>query len=89
VEQEKIEKLTLKNFKYGVYGVYINNVLLVMEIKDIYYEEDVRLVLWLLNGKTVDITGVAWKLQEGIEDELQFKDINDNTIIITNNHNKF
>ena len=98
MEQKKIEKLTLENFKQGVYGVYINNVLLVMEIKDIDYEEDVKLVLWLLNGKTIDISRVAWRLQEDIEDEdlggivedeLHFKDICDNAVVITNNPNKF
>jgi len=95
---EKMEKLTLDNFKQGTYGVYINNVLSIMEIKDIDYEEDVKLVLWLPNGGEIVITGSAWELQEDIEsedfdgiveDEIHFKDIHDNTIIITNNPNKF
>ncbi len=96
MEQEKIEKLTLDNFKQGEYGVYINNVLLIMEIKDIDYEEDVYLTLLLPNGDRIEL-GV-WKLQEDIEDEdlggivedeLHFKDIHDNVVIITNNPNKF
>ena len=98
MEQEKIEKLTLDNFPQGEYGVYINNVLSIMELKDIDYEEDVKLVLWLPNGGTIGIIGSAWKLQEDIEDEdlggivedeLHFKDIHDNVVIITNNPNKF
>ena len=96
MEQEKIEKLTLDNFKQGEYGVYINNVLLIMEIKDIDYEEDVYLTLLLPNGDRIEL-GV-WKLQEDIEDEdfggivedeLHFKDPGNNTIVITNNPNKF
>jgi hypothetical protein len=93
---EKIEKLTLENFKQGTYGVYINNVLLAMEIKDIDYEEEVYLSLLLPSGDRIEL-GV-WNLQEDIEDEdfggiiedeLHFKDTCDNTIIITNNPNKF
>jgi hypothetical protein len=95
---EKIEKLTLENFKEGTYGVYINNVLLVLEIKHIDYDGDGNLVLWLPNGGDLVIGGNDWKLQEDIEDEdfggivedeLHFKDPGDNTIIITNNPNKF
>jgi hypothetical protein len=95
---EKIEKLTLENFKQGNYGVYINNVLLIMEIKDIDYEEGVKLALWLPNGGEIAIVGSAWELEEDIEDEdfggivedeLHFKDIHDNKVIITNNPNKF
>ena len=95
---EKIEKLTLENFKQGTYGVYINNVLLVMEIKDIDYEEDVKLVLWLPKGGELIIVG-AWSLQEDIkdedlggiiEDELHFKETCcDNIVIITSNLDKY
>ena len=93
---EKIERLTLENFKQGTYGVYINNVLLVMEIKDIDYEEDNNLTLLLPNGDKIEI-GV-WRLQKDIEDEdlggivedeLHFKDICDNAVVITNNPNKY
>ena len=96
MEQDKIEKLTLDNFKQGTYGVCINNILLVMEIKDINYEEDVKLVLWLPKGELI-IVGV-WSLQEDIkdedlggiiEDELHFKDTCDNIIIITSNLDKY
>jgi hypothetical protein len=93
---EKIEKLTLENFKQGEYGVYINNFLLVLEIKAIYYEEEVYLSLLLPMGDNINLG--ACSLQEDIEDEdlggivedeLHFKDIGDNTIVITNNPNKF
>jgi hypothetical protein len=95
---EKIEKLNLDNFKQGTYGVYINNVLLRMEIKDIDYEEGVKLVLWLLKGGEIIIVGSDWSLQEDIEDEdlggiiedeLHMKDTCDNIVIITSNPNKF
>jgi len=91
-----MEKLTLENFKQGAYGVYINNVLLIIEIKDIDYEEDNNLTLLLPNGDKIEI-GV-WRLQKDIEDEdlggivedeLHFKDICDNAVVITNNPNKF